>query len=242
MTSNRLSGGTFNLKYGRDHAKVKHEIEGLLEKHDLDFLCLQEANDYYSVLNKIDGYDYIAGPDTTGRESTILVKSTLKQDKIKFKKYGDGWTTLRGGKHSPTGQTQVRIDGWLFVRSLHIPTPSGWKNGKIDDSVTPPERKDDLIASMKGLKRYLGKSTKRNARLAAGDWNEPPTTSGQYSPTWLRKTTKSSYHLPTSTAGHGHIDWMISKGIRVLSIIKDTHFKQGSDHKPVIFTVRKISN
>lgn len=228
------------MLYGRDPQTVKAEVERLLKKHNLDFLCLQEANDYFKVFNNIEGYDYIASTESWGgKESTILVRSTLKRDRIKFFTYGDGWITVRGGKHAPTGQTQARIDGWLYVRSLHLPTPSFWVNGKIDARRTPAERLDDLVEAMKGLRNYFAFPSVINGRIAAGDWNEAPMTEGEYSPGWLMRWTKAKSWKPASRLGHGWIDWVMGKGVNVTKIFKDTEFREGSDHEPVIFTVVK---
>lgn len=37
-----LARGQLNLRYGRDHARVKREVARLFLKHRLDFLCVQE--------------------------------------------------------------------------------------------------------------------------------------------------------------------------------------------------------
>jgi exonuclease III len=239
MTKNKkqLKGGTFNLRYGRPVKAVKGEVEHLLQKHNLDFLCLQEAVDYTKEMRKVAGYDYIYDPKTwSGKESTILVKSTLKQDRVKFHQLGDGWVTVNGGNHPPTGQAEVRIDGWLFVRSLHLPTPSVWKGGKL---IAPAERKDDYIAAVNGLARYLRFPATRNARIAAGDWNEPDDTLGEYSPRWLANKTNSITADTKSRAGHGRIDWVMAKGATIPKCFKDLEIREGSDHEPVIFVVRK---
>lgn len=240
MTKNKhLKGGSYNLLNSRKQEIVKDEVERLLTKHNLDFLAVQEANEYVRTLSQIDGYNYFTWRDG-GRgaaENGVVVRADRTVDKFKGKFYGDGWTTEFGAPHVAAVQNQVRVDGWLLVRGLHLPTPSHWKNGKIVD--TPLERKDDLIVSMNGLKRYFSFPSTKNARIAVGDWNESPTTSGEYSPAWLAESTKSKAYTPASFAGHGHIDWVLAKGCTVENIFKDLDIREASDHEPVVFTVVK---
>ena len=228
-----LKGGSFNLENSRDHDTVKREVTTLLSKHDLDFLCVQEATRYGDILNDIPGYTYFDG------EAGVLVKNTHHTDRVRSDAYGDGWITVKKKFRPAQKQVQVRVAKWLYVRSIHLPTPSFWKNGKIDDSRTPPNRKDDLIANMKGLRRYFSWPCIGNARLAAGDWNEAPDTYGQYSPGWLKSKTQAHTAVPASMKGHGHIDWTMFKGCVVTGIFKDLEIREGSDHEPVVFAVTK---
>lgn len=237
----RLRGGTFNLKFGRQKDMVKDEVERLLKKHDLDFLCVQEAKDYVRQLTHIDGYSYYV--DRTGKrgatECGILVRKGLETSGFKVKFYGDGWFMPRGGTHAETVQPQVKIE-WLLVRSLHLPTPSHWAGGVLASS-TPAERKDDLIAAMQGLRRYFRWPCIKNARLAAGDWNEPPTTIGLFSPRWLMSETGAVGIAADSRVGHGRIDWPMVKGARIVKVFKDLEVREGSDHEPVIFVLEKLT-
>lgn len=234
-----LTGGSFNLLNSRPFDVVKDEVERLLKKHDLDFLAVQEATEYVRPLSNIDGYTYYTWRDggRGAQENGVLVKDEYVVDKFRGEFYGDGWTTVTKAYHVASVQNQIRIDGWLLVRGLHLPTPSHWKNGKIVD--TPTERKDDLIASVKALRWYLRLPSIKNARIAVGDWNEAPTTTGEYSPQWLAQYTDSVASTPQSREGHGHIDWVMAKGCRVLNIFKDTDIHEGSDHEPVVYTIRK---
>lgn len=235
--SKTLRGGTFNVEFGRDHKIVAEEVTTFLTKHDLDFACLQEATEYFEVFKQIPGYDYIASKDSWGaQESTILVKSSLKQDKIRSVNYGDGW--YMGKQHHPaTGQNQVRIDGWLLVRSLHVPSHSTWTNGKL--TTQPVERRDDLVATAKGLVNYFRWPCLTTARLAAGDWNENPSTKGEYSPNWIAQKSRARTITPSSAVGHGHIDWPMFKGCNIEAIYKDLKIREGSDHEPVVFVVKR---
>jgi hypothetical protein len=234
-----LRGGTFNLLFGRNPQTVQQEVINLLTKHNLDFLCLEEAENYNGILSKIPGYTLISNTETwQGKESVLLVKNTYSIDRTAAWTYGNGWFTMKGRTHPPTGQAQARIDGWLIVRALHLPTPSHWVNGKLQG---PKNRVDDLIEAMKGLQRFFSRPCIVNARVAAGDWNEAPTTTGEFSPVWLASTTGAVAKAPVSRLGHGHIDWPMVKGAEIVEVFKDTEIQEGSDHEPVIFLLTKIS-
>lgn len=231
-----LRGGSFNLEFGRNKDTVRREVTRLLNKHDLDFLCVQEAKDYANVLDDIEGYDYFV--DRTGRQGAnqtgILVKRG-RGKRFKALAYGDGWRTVDGNWHGPTYQAQVRVD-WLIVRSLHLPTPSDWVGGNLR---SPLERADDLIASMRGLKRFFSWPCRLVARCAAGDWNEPLATIGRYTPRWLCNVTGARGRSPESREGHGRIDYPVVKGAKIVRVFKDLDIAEGSDHEPVIFVLTK---
>lgn len=228
-----LRGGTFNLRYGRDKARVKREVARLFVKHNLDFLCVQEFSDYRNDFAEA-GWNVV--PLKGPCESGIIVANHVRVDQRKVHTYGDGWITVRGGKFPAAVHNEARIGGWLRVRSVHLPTPIFWVNGRTKG---PDERLDDLRETMIGLREFLRPWGFWNARLAAGDWNEPPHTTGTYSPQWLARVTRSMLRAPQSLAGHGRIDYAIGKGCRVEGIFKDTAIPELSDHEPVIFKVVK---
>ncbi len=229
--SKALKGGTFNLLNSRADQTVKEEVERLLSKYDLDFLCVQEAVEYRKVLDSIKGYKFYIQADVG-----FLVKKHLKVDRVKKFTYGDGWITVRGGKHPAAGQVQLRIDGWLYARGVHLPTPSDWSYGKF---VAPAARADDYVESAKGLLRYFRLPGLINGRIALGDWNENPETMGQYSPAWIAKARKAKTWAPESREGHGRIDYVMGKGVDVPHLFKAVDFNEKSDHEAVIFVVKK---
>jgi hypothetical protein len=229
-----LRGGTFNLRYGRDPLRVKREVLGLFGKHRLDFLAVQEFTDYRDTFR--DTTDYRVIPSGGQCESGTLVRRGITVDRRQQYIYGDGWTTTRGGRFPAAVHNEARLAGWLYLRSVHLPTPSYWADGQL---MAPEDRADDLRATMRGLWKYLAHPGTRNAWLAAGDWNEPPGTIGRWSPRWLARTTGSRLRCPTSDEGHGRIDYAIVKGARIPDIYKDTVIPELSDHEPVIFTVRR---
>jgi len=229
-----LRGGTFNLLYGRDPKRVLAEVGRLFAKHSLDFLAVQEFSDYRNAFRDLAGLKVV--PTMGACESGLIVRSGVAVDKRTVHVYGDGWITVRGGRFPAATQNEARLNGWLYVRSVHLPTPTFWPDGRLQ---TPAERRDDLIATIAGLKRYFSHSSLVNARLAAGDWNEAPTTTGQWTPHWLAEQTGATIKVPTSLAGHGHIDYAMVRGARVQGIFKDTAIPELSDHEPVIFQVVK---
>jgi hypothetical protein len=229
-----LRGGTFNLRYGRKPYVVLHEVTKLFNKHRLHFLAVQEFSDYRDTFAR--SHDFNVIPDAGQCESGIIVRKDIWFDRVTVHTYGDGWITVRGGRFPAAVHNEARLNGWLYVRSVHLPTPTEWEDGRVK---APAERADDLIETMGGLRRYLGKPSWINARLAAGDWNEPPHTSGLWSPQWLADTTRSHLAAPQSLAGHGRIDYAIAKGARIEDIRKDLVIPELSDHEPVIFKVVK---
>jgi hypothetical protein len=72
-----------------------------------------------------------------------------------------------------------------------------------------------------------------------GDWNEPASTLGIYSPRWIANQAGARIAVPTSRAGHGRIDYVMYVNCKVTHIFKDTSIPEWSDHEPVIFTVTK---
>lgn len=234
--SNVLKGGTFNLRYGRPDDVVKGEVARLLFKHDLDFLCVQEANDYFKILPEIKGYKYFAtNAYPGGKESGILVKAELKTGKPAYDSYGDGFFNADGHHHAPLTFPRVTIDGWLRVGSIHLPVPSVWVNGVLD---LPPRRLDDYLALAKKIYRFF-RWSHGQARLIAGDWNEPLSTKGKWAPGWIADKSGAEGKTTESKAGHGRIDYPIYKNCYVRNVRKDLEIAEGSDHEPVIFVVVK---
>lgn len=229
-----LRGGTFNLRYGRDPQRVKREVTRLFREHRLNFLCVQEFSDYRDTFRDA-GWQVV--PERGQCESGIIVRPRVPIDRRSVHTYGDGWITVRGGKFPAAVHNEARLAGWLYVRSVHLPTPTFWPDGIHPRG--PLDRIDDLEATMRGLRKFLGHRGIVNAWLAAGDWNEPPHTRGLYTPQWLARRTRSHLAVPESLAGHGRIDYAIAKGARVVGIVKDTKIPELSDHEPVVFKVVK---
>lgn len=229
-----LRGGTFNLEYGRDPIRVVAEVARLFTKHALDFLAVQEFSDYRDRFSVQRWCNVV--PTTGACESGIIVRDGLAIDKRSVHVYGDGWITIRGGHFPAAVHNEARIGGWLYVRSVHLPTPTFWNDGRVRG---PEERLDDLAATAEGLRRYFQHPAWINARLAAGDWNEPASTPGEYAPSWIAARSGADVAVPTSREGHGRIDYAMAKGARVEGIFKDVRIPELSDHEPVIFKVVK---
>jgi hypothetical protein len=229
-----LRGGTFNLRYGRKPYVVLHEITKLFAKHRLHFLAVQEFSDYRDTFAR--SYDFNVVPDSGQCESGIIVRRGIPFDNVTSHTYGDGWVTVRGGRFPAAVHNEARINFWLYVRSVHLPTPITWRDGR---AMGPAERVDDLAETAEGLRRYFQHPCWMNARLAAGDWNEPPHTPGTYTPKWIATRSGATIAAPQSLAGHGRIDYAIAKGARIENIRKDLVIPELSDHEPVIFTVVK---
>jgi hypothetical protein len=232
----QMTGGFFNLRYGRDDNTVKREVKSFLFKHNMDFLCYQEGADYFRVLRDIADYECFATREYRGgTESGILVHRDHVVSNVSYKSFGDGWKTLRGGTHAPVTFPRVTIDKWLRVGSIHLPTPSVWRDGGLE---APPERLDDYMATARKIKRFM-ELPGNKTRLVVGDWNEPPTTMGPWSPGWIAAQTGSTIAFPLSRAGHGRIDYAMVNGGAIANMRKDLELPEGSDHEPGVFTVTR---
>lgn len=227
MSSATLRGGTFNLLYGRDPARVVEEVWTFLDAGQLGFVCTQETADYVDALRASRLRVIGSG------ETCIVVHPRVKVRARRRFSYGDGWTTIRGGHHPPVVMWQALLDDWLTVRSVHLPTPSDWQGGRLD---APPERADDLRAASRGLVRYLRQG---GARIAAGDYNEPPETRGVFSPHWIASETGSAIDAPVKGSGHGRIDYVLSRGCEVNGVRVVRGSGERSDHDPVRFRVAR---
>lgn len=231
-----LNGGTFNLLYGREDKVVQGEVTRLLKKHDLDFLCIQEGTDYFLPLRQIKGYSYFATRKVDGgTESGVLVKDGIERGEPKYKSFGDGWITVRGGKHPAVTFPRIKIDGWLTVGSIHLPTPVYFSGDKVTG---PDERVDDYMALARKIYRYL-KFAGRSSRVVAGDWNEPLSNKAKWAPGGIVKRAKAIAKDTVSKAGHGRIDYVAGKNVELLGVHKDLEFAERSDHEPVVFKVRQ---
>lgn len=223
-----MRGATFNLLYGRRPRVVVEEVWALVRAHDLAFVCTQETGDYVEALRG-SGLRVIGSG-----ESCIVVHPRIRvANRARFS-YGDGWTTVRGGHHPPVVMWQADLAGWLRVRSVHLPTPSDWPGGLLQ---APPERLDDLQAASTGLVVYFRGN--HRARIAAGDWNEPPETRGAFSPRWIAGATGAEIDAPRDGSGHGRIDYVMSKGCDVVGAQVVHGLAERSDHDPVVFHVAR---
>lgn len=236
-TCTPLQGGSFNLLFGRDVDRVAREVMTLLRKHDLDFLCVQEARDYFDVLRAIPDYRYVSTRRYKGGSQVgILVKREHKLSRPTFRSLGDGWFVV-GTKirHAPVTFPRVTINNWLRVGAIHLPTPTHWPHGKL---VAASDRADDYLAAARVIKRFLTGKQRIYTRLVAGDWNEPPTHKGEWSPGWIAMRAGATAVAPPQLAGHGRIDYPIVADGRLLDVTKDLAIAENSDHEPVIFTVQ----
>lgn len=230
MNPNVMLGGTFNLRYGRKPVVVKKELHRLTVKHDLDWLCVQEAADYFDVLHEIPSYEYFSTRVYKGgSDAGILVHKRRTPSKARYDSYGDGWVTVRGGRHSPLTFPRVTIDGWLRVGSVHMPSSTTWGPHGLE---LPPERKDDYLPLARAVKRFMLRGN--NTRVALGDWNEKPETMGPWSPGWIAARSGSTIACPDQVAGFGRIDYAMVKNGDITHIWKDLKSAEGSDHEPVV--------
>ena len=237
-TPSKLNGATYNVERDRSPAAVHKFLTGFTKSHDLDFVQVQEINGYHQALNSIPGYSLVTFPSAKDHgESGILVRDSLLKSKGSFIQSQGGWTTVRGGHAPPRAATAVKLAGWLDVVSAHQPPSVDWKNGQM---VGPENR----IKTYKSLSEKLAAYAKRvignnpnDGLLIGGDWNEPASTKGKWSPRWIAQQAGMAVHGGLATHGKGKIDWEMSYGASVTNM--QVGPTGGSDHHIVTFTVSR---
>ncbi|MFP2895616.1 peptidoglycan-binding domain-containing protein [Corallococcus sp. 4LFB] len=238
-TPSKLKGATYNVERDRDPKDVQKFLGKFAKNNDLDFVQLQEINGYHKALEKIPGYHLVTFPGAKDHgETGILVKDSLLQKQaMSIQGEGGGWTTVRGGHAPPRAATAVKLAGWLQVVSAHQPPSVDWKDGH---PVGPKNR----VSTYKSLSEKLLGFAKRKIEnnpdqgvLIGGDWNEPASTKGKWSPGWIARQAGMTTHGGVESHGHGKIDYAMSYGCRVSNVKAGP--TGGSDHNIVTFTVSR---
>lgn len=238
-TPSTLKGATYNVERDRNPQQVQKWLGDFAKKNKLDFVQVQEINGYHKALEKIPGYHLVTFPKSKDHgESGILVKDDLLTKQAKsIQGEGGGWTTVRGGHAPPRAAVAVQLAGWLKVVSAHQPPSVDWKNGK-------PVGPENRVSTYKSLSEKLLAFAKGEIKkdpsqglLIGGDWNEPASTQGKWSPQWIAQQAGMTTHGGVETHGHGRIDYEISKGCRVSNVKAGP--TGGSDHNIVTFDVSR---
>lgn len=220
-----MRGGTFNLLYGRSPKVVQKEVEWILNHFQLDYLGVQESTDYRSVLHDIQGYEYFTGNSVNGGASTeigMLVRNDHDVTNVKNKAYGDGWTGVHGPM-KPRNFLVLTIDGKHKKAVVHMP-PSVDLARRV-----PEDRHQDYAALARRCRAFLsGPSFK--TREILGDWNNEPFVRARFSPSWIANETGATLSSPDSK-----IDYILTKGLNVVSIKKVNGAEENSDHNVVIY-------
>lgn len=212
---------------------------GFAKREKLDFIQVQEINGYHKALENIPGYHLVTFPKAKDHgESGILVKDELLQKSpTLIQGEGGGWTTVRGGHAPPRAAPAVQLAGWLKVVSVHQPPSVDWKG---DKPTGPINRVNTYKSLSEKLLAFAKDQLKRNpdqALLIGGDWNEPASTDGTWSPGWIAQQAGMTTHGGVKTHGNGRIDWEMSKGCHVTNVKAGP--TGGSDHNIVTFTVSR---
>ncbi|NOK33323.1 hypothetical protein HMI49_08960 [Corallococcus exercitus] len=238
-TPSKLKGATYNVERDRNPKDVQKWLGKFAKSNDLDFVQLQEINGYHKALEKIPGYHLVTFPGAKDHgETGILVKdSLLEKQAMSIQGEGGGWTTVRNGHAPPRAATAVQLAGWLKVVSAHQPPSVDWKNGQ---PVGPPNRVSTYKSLSEKLLAFAKRQLEKNpdqALLIGGDWNEPASTKGKWSPGWIAQQAGMTTHGGVETHGHGKIDYELSAGCRVSNVKAGP--TGGSDHNIVTFTVSR---
>jgi hypothetical protein len=231
----RLRVGTWNMLRDRPDGQVRGDIHQLLADHPgLHALALQEVRDYHDVLRKVPGWNWYGttegprGADQNG----WLVREDVQADRLNpLDLGGDGWTTTTGHHHVGAIAMGIRLETWLYGKSLHLPVSVDWRHGR---PVGPAERVDDYKANMRHLLVYrhqvhpdaisglsmirqrdrygsdhplvtftVSRVRDRTGLLYVGDWNcRPGRDEGRFSVSWLGMHARMSVGKPTNATGH----------------------------------------
>lgn len=239
-TPSKLKGATYNVERDRNPKDVQEWLGRFARHNDLDFVQLQEINGYHKALEKIPGYHLVTFPGAKDHgETGILVKdSLLEKQAMSIQGEGGGWTTVRGGHAPPRAATAVKLAGWLQVVSAHQPPSVDW------NSQGQPIGPKNRVSTYKSLSEKLLAFAKRKIEnhpdqglLIGGDWNEPASTKGKWSPGWIAQQAGMKTHGGVESHGHGKIDYAMSYGCRVSNVRAGP--TGGSDHNIVMFTVSR---
>lgn len=237
-TPSTLKGATYNVERDRSPKQVQKWLGDFAKKNDLDFIQVQEINDYHKALENIPGYHLVTFPKSKDHgESGILVKDSLLSKPSSYIQGEGGWNTVRGGRAPPRAAPVVKLAGWLKVVSAHQPPSVDWKNGQ---PVGPENRVDTYKSLSEKLLAFAKRQIKKNpdqGLLIGGDWNEPASTKGKWSPGWIAQQAGMATHGGVKTHGNGRIDWEMSYGCRVSNVKAGP--TGGSDHNIVTFTVSR---
>lgn len=227
-TPRTLKGGTYNCLRDRDPQQVKKVVEGFLKKGKLDFLQVQEIQQYHQALERIPGYHLVTFPGSKDHgESGVLVRDELKESNRESIQSTKGYFTVNGKVAQPRAAVAVKLAGWLNVASVHAPPAIDFKNGQA----VGPERR---VASYLDLSEHMvayAKKKRGEAVLFGGDWNEGARSTGYGSPDWIAK------QAGMKKAANGRIDWAMARGAKILNV--KTGPSGGSDHRLVTYTVKR---
>lgn len=214
MTS--LRGGSFNCHASRKPAVIKASVRGVCERHELDFLLLQESQHAVAQLATIPGYRLLAH-DRCG--TAILVRDGVEARWPATVRLGELPWRYRGTTKPRRAVPTAVLGGWLRVASVH--------------GVAQPERPWNAIQYGIGARRLVAwfNSHDRFPLLIAGDWNKSSRDIRTHSPQWV--ATRIGGTVWTT----GHLDYPITRscGLSGLRAIPEG----GSDHQLVLFTVHK---
>lgn len=230
--TNGLRGGSFNLLYGRSIAKVRAELLTMLSVHQLDFLCVQEAEGYARLLRTLPGFVYYTGTGRGGNECGILVREGIAVGNPRYGFFGDGWTTIRGGRHAAANFVRLTLDGWLRIGTCHAPLPITFDRGR---AIGPRDRVDDYMALFRKLWRFFWRPS-RHARVVASDWNQHASTAALWAPRGLAAQVGATVFAPRNGQPRT-IDYAIAKGCQLVDVHADTETPENSDHELIVFTV-----
>ena len=209
-----LRGATYNLDNNRDDFRVVTEVAKLFRVAGLDFCAYQEGQEYADNLAAMPqvALHTTRGKGPSERDAGILTRTDVPTRGYTLTRTRQQWPRDKGpGLHWPRSIPGVVVD-WLRVYSVHMP------------------RQHHQLAYATVWTALLMLAIRRDGpMILVGDWNKGPMRNGAFTPRLLAKVIGGQVY------GDG-IDYVIARGC----VVDEIHRIDigGSDHRPVVFTVR----
>lgn len=148
-----LQGAIWNAERDRPPGVVSTFLMAQLRVHRLDFVLLQEVQQYHQALGAIPGYRLLALPGRGVNQNAILVRDGVKATGFRVKRMAPWtWLTSAGKEHASPYMPHVCLDGWLRVGSVHEMSQIDWRNGRM---VGPWDRRRIRATSARRQVRWV---------------------------------------------------------------------------------------
>lgn len=212
----KIRVGALNAQYGHAPSKHAEKIIRIFDSQDLDVLLITESRDYNRVLSELarkKGYKLVVHRVRQGSDQcTALVRDPSKLQRSFTFTAGRGWFRRGGGTMAPMQPIAIRYNGAWFV-GVHAPVQAWVATRSGRKWIGSLTRRLAYRGFVVRLASFAGK--RQGPLVMLGDWNANPTTSGRWSPNWLRDKINGKFARPFVSTGHGEIDFGITRGMHL---------------------------